>query len=262
MVCVLTALTLLALGDRVPGIKRVRGAARDAMAPVQRLGARTVSPFSGLWRSWTRYDELKKENARLRTQLDVAKRGPALAASEERELRELRQLSRFENVEQIPFVDARVIGDPVGDADRTLHIDRGSGDGIVVDMPVVTGSGLVGRISAVSSSGARVLLITDARSGVGVRMSRSGDVGLARGHGSGELLTVDRIDRDTRLTKNEVAMTSGVEGLRYPIGIPVGAVFESNRPDGALQQEVTLQPIADLEHLSFVRVLKWKGRPL
>ena len=53
----------------------------------------------------------------------------------------------------------------------TITINQGSSDGVRDDQPVVTGDGLVGKVSAVSSNAAQVTLITDHTSGVSGRWS-------------------------------------------------------------------------------------------
>ena len=124
-------------------------------------------------------------------------------------------------------------------------------------MPVVTGAGLVGRITVTTPHQARVLLITDAKSQVGVRLSRSGDVGVARGGGTTRSLSVDLIDPDTVIADSEVMVTSGLQNSRYPAGIPVGEVVQHKVDGVALQQAVTIKPLADVSQLTFVQVLLW-----
>ena len=76
---------------------------------------------------------------------------------------------------------------------REVEIDRGTDAGVDKGMPVVTGAGLVGRVVEASKRRATVLLITDLSSNIGVRLTASGDVGVAKGAGAGNDLPVDRI---------------------------------------------------------------------
>ena len=55
-----------------------------------------------------------------------------------------------------------------------MAIDLGSGDGVVVDDPVISGDGLVGEVSAVQRSSSQVKLITDHASAVSAKVCRPG----------------------------------------------------------------------------------------
>jgi cell shape-determining protein MreC len=175
-----------------------------------------------------------------------------------RERRELLELNKLEGIEDIAAVPARVIGRSLSNFEETIEIDRGSSSGIKEGMPVVTGAGLVGRVFSVSKSSARVVLLTDRKSRTGVRLSRSGVVGLAFGVAPGEPLRVDRIDVDTVVEKGERVVTAGVPGARFPAGITVGIVKSATVRQGSLQQDVTIDPLAELQRLTFVRVLLWE----
>ncbi|MGH9165546.1 MAG: rod shape-determining protein MreC, partial [Acidimicrobiales bacterium] len=128
-------------------------------------------------------------------------------------------------------------------------------------MPVVSGAGLVGRVVDVSTRRAAVLLISDPTSSVGVRLAGSGDVGVATGRGRGSTLRIDLVEPLTKVEPGEALVTSGLEQSAFPPGIPVGQVKAATTATGALQQDVTAQPVADLDRLSFVKVLQWSPHP-
>ena len=52
-------------------------------------------------------------------------------------------------------------------------------------------------------------------------------------------------------------MTSGLQGAIYPPGIPVARVVSSRSGIASSQETVTLQPLADLQHLRYVSVVLW-----
>jgi rod shape-determining protein MreC len=68
---------------------------------------------------------------------------------------------------------AAVIGKDPSPFLHYIIINRGSNDGILRGMPVVTDQGLVGRIDAVIADAARVQLITDPASSVNVRLENA-----------------------------------------------------------------------------------------
>jgi rod shape-determining protein MreC len=253
---VLVSITVLVLGSTSP-FAGVRSRVSDAFGPVRRAGKSVTSPFGDVFGSATRYKKVRKENETLRAELAAAQGKAAEAQDAIRERSELLAAAKLEDVETIKSVNARVTGQPLGNFDSTIEIDRGSDSGIRRGMPVRTGAGLVGRVTYVTAKQARVLLITDEQARVGVRLSTSGEVGLAVGGGSSKNLQVDLIDPNTVIADSEVLVTSGLQNTRFPAGIPVGIVASHKVGDGSLQQEVMMQPLADVSHLTFVVVLLW-----
>ena len=104
-----------------------------------------------------------------------------------------------------------------------------------------------------------MLLLTDPSFNVGVRLSHSGDVGVAKGDGAGRALSVDLVDPSTKVGHREVVVTSGLQESVFPPGIPVGVVHNARLRAGALQQDVSIDPVVDVRRVSFVKVLQWTG---
>ena len=257
MLLVLVSVTVLVLGSTGP-FNSVRGKVSDAFAPVRRVGGSITSPFSDLFGSATRYQKVRKENTSLKQQLAAAQGQAAKAQDAIRERAELLALNRLENVDKLASVDARVVSQPLGNFDTTIELDVGTDRGVRAGMPVRTGAGLVGRVTYATAKQSRVLLIVDEHSKVGVRLSTSGEVGVANGTGSSSSMSVDYIDPETKVIEREILVTSGLQNSRFPAGIPVGMVSTHTVSAAALQQSLTMQPLADLEHLTFVQVVLWQ----
>jgi rod shape-determining protein MreC len=258
---VMTSAALVTVSIRGGGgggiLSSLRGDARDAFAPVQSATASVVSPVTDFFHGVFEYQSLKHENALLRQQL--ADRDAAAVAAEDaaRERQDLLDLLKLDFVGDIPTVAARVVSGPESNFQASVVIDRGSADGLVKGMPVIGGSGLVGRLEDVSRHQATVLLLTDPSFNIGVRLSPSGDVGVASGQGSGKVLTVDLVDPALKLATNSVVVTSGLQESPYPPGIPVGRIQSATAKPGALRQNITVQPTVDIGRLTFVKVLLW-----
>jgi rod shape-determining protein MreC len=69
-------------------------------------------------------------------------------------------------------------------------------------------------------------------------------------------MSVGFVETNVELRRRELAVTSGLNDSVFPAGIPVGRVVTAKSTPGELQQRVTMRPLADLEHLRFVRVLQ------
>ncbi len=261
LLLVVTAVTLLTLDERgARVVDSVRSAARDVFAPVTSAADRVFNPVGDVVEGIVHYGDLEAENARLREQL-AARDGEQLKAQDaQRELKALLDQQELGYIGDIPTVAARVVTMSPNNFELTMEIDRGTNDGIVTGMPVVSGAGLVGRVVEASRTRSTVLLLTDSQSSVGIRLVSSGDVGVANGQGQRDPLTVDLIDPATVVPEAETAVTSGLQQSVFPPGIPVGKVRSAKARPGELQQEVTIDPVVDLRRLEFVTVLQWSPK--
>ena len=111
-------------------------------------------------------------------------------------------------------------------------------------MPVETGAGVIGRISAVSVTRSQVELLTDPNFDVGTRMVRSGDDGIASGKGQNRELEVSFIELDTVVIPGETVVTSGFQGSTFPEGLLIGT--DEDVVPNAVQgtQRITVHPAA------------------
>ena len=132
-------------------------------------------------------------------------------------------------------------------------IDIGAEIGLLPDMPVVTGRGLVGRLVAVESGYSEVMLINDSRSAVAALVQRTRAAGLVKGQIDGTLV-MDNISRDAEIEVGDIIITSGLGGV-FPQGIIVGQVREVIRTDTAMFKQAVITPSADLPNLEVVLVV-------
>ncbi len=259
LVLVLTSITLVTLDYRGTGssaVETVKGASRDALAPVQEFSDRLFAPVGSMVGGILHYGDLQAENERLRQEIADHRGQLHQAQAVERERQALLAINALGSVQDVPRVHARVVSTSASNFELALEIDKGADAGVVEGMPVVSGAGLVGRVSAVSQRRSTVVLLTDKTFGVGVVLP-SGDTGVANGGGFRADLTVDHVEPDTAVALGDSVVTSGLQRSLYPRGIPVGRVTAASAPAGALQQSVSIAPVVDLERLSFVTVLQW-----
>ena len=148
---------------------------------------------------------------------------------------------------------AAVIG---RDPSPFLHyviINRGSNDGILRGMPVVTDQGLVGRVDAVIADAARVQLITDPASSVNVRLQNAEEEGSLVGSVTGDVI-LQLIPQDAVVETGDLVLTSGLGG-GYPSDLIVGQVVNVRSRDFDLFQQATIQPVVDFNRLQIVLVI-------
>lgn len=262
----LAAVTILVLDQRnVAAVQGLREVSGTVFRPFAGVAETVASPAGGAWDSltgWARVDELEDENQRLRERnteleaLDIADQDAA------HQLEELTAAVEIPWVGGLPSVAAEVTSQPMSNFSHAIEINKGSDAGIREGMPVVTGGGLVGRVSQVTSGHATIGLITDPESRVGVRLAETGEMGTARGQGQGEPLVVDTgIEPGTEVAAGSGLVTSGVDRSAYPAAIPVARVSESREGTGGLSLELVVEPLVDVDRLSYVSVILWEPQP-
>jgi rod shape-determining protein MreC len=258
-VLVLASVTLLTIGLRnAPVVRQVREAASAVVRPVEGAVDAVTRPVRNAWHGVTDYDDLERENERLRAQVDAAEAEGVRTSDAERQLADLSASLDLPWAGNVQTVTARVVSGPRSNFSHAVEIDKGTDDGVAVGMPVVTGAGLVGRVSQATGGTSTVELLTDPDFRVGVRLSTTGDLGTARGRGRGDPLSVDSaISPRTDVPEGTGVVTSGVDRSAYPPGIPVGTVASTHQGSGGLALELDVDPLADVGQLSYLTVMLW-----
>jgi rod shape-determining protein MreC len=147
----------------------------------------------------------------------------------------------------------------------TVTVDVGSGDGVRVDDPVISGDGLVGVIASTQGGSSQVTLITDHASAVSAKVLPGGVQGVVRPEvGDPEDLILDFIDSTKVVHGGQSVVTSGwrAQGLAslFPPGLPVGEVTNASIVTQVSRQQVHLRPYADVANLDLVQVLTGGSR--
>lgn len=192
--------------------------------------------------------ELENEVSRLQSQIIILQE----QLDESQGLEELLGYARRRP--EFQYAAAAVIGKDPSPFLHYIIIDHGSDEGIRRGMPVVTQSGLVGRIDAVTAGAARVQLITDPGSVVNVKLQAQKINAQINGSITGEI-TLDMVPQDTNLDPGEVILTSGLGG-NYPADILIGQVITVRQFENELFQTASIQPIVDFSQLQAVLVIK------
>ena len=154
---------------------------------------------------------------------------------------------------QDQYVAAAVIG---RDPSPFLHyviIDQGSDDGIRYGMPVVTQQGLVGRVDAVTSSAARVQLITDPGAVVNVKIQNINENAQITGSVTGDV-SLEMISQNVQIDSGAILLTSGLGG-NFPTDILVGQVTNVEKTENELFQSASVQPAVDFNGIRAVLVI-------
>jgi rod shape-determining protein MreC len=204
----------------------------------------------------TSASSIKSENARLRRELDQVRGQSDRARAATQENKELKRLLNLPFAQDADAIAAPVVDAAPGNFEFTVQIGKGSNDGVGVDMAVVTGAGLVGRVTDVARDRSTVLLIKDPRSGVGVRIEKSQTTGILKGRADSGTLRVEFVDPNASVTEGELVYTSGLQNSPFPAAIPIAEVSKVTKARGDLQQDILVKPLVDFSRLDYVKVLR------
>jgi rod shape-determining protein MreC len=175
----------------------------------------------------------------------------------------LKVLLNFDPETEEPEIKtAHVIGKTPGHWFNYFTIDVGIADGIKVDMPVVNGDGLVGRVFQTGANFSRVLAIIDSSSGVSCIVERTRDLGTISGSNTAgdenPLLTMSNLPLDADLMPGDIVITSGLAST-FPIkGVRVGEVVEVSQSNDGMRNEAVVKPFVDFAHLEEVIIITSK----
>jgi rod shape-determining protein MreC len=228
-------------------VERTRTAVVNATAPLLEALSRPIATavagyhyVTGLADAYTENQQLKAELARLRA---LEQSSSKLAAENQM----LRELTRYVPDGSASFVSARVIGEGGGPFARSVLINAGSSDGLSRGQAVVNGDGLVGRLTDVGDSAARVLLLTDLNSRVPVVIEETRERAILAGD-NGDRPTLAYLPPDARIANGQRVVTSGNGGV-LPPGLQIGTV--SIGRDGVPR----VQPFVNWSKIEFVRIV-------
>jgi rod shape-determining protein MreC len=255
------ALLTLTYGQGSNGLQR---GVTAVFAPVASVFDRALKPARDLINWVDETFDARGKNHKLEEELQVARKeavGGKAALAENKELSALLKLDRSGAIpEGTDPVTGRVIALSPTVWFSDLTIDVGSGDGVTVNDPVVNGDGLIGRVTAVTGSTAKVMLLSDHSSKVSVRIVPAGVQGIVKASvGEPERLVLGFLNSDKNIHKGESVVTAGWHGegieSRFPPNIPVGEVTKATLIEQEAQERSIVRPYADLRNLNTVQVL-------
>ena len=207
---------------------------------------------------FTEFDRISKENEELRKQNEELKKLQADLEVLKEENAWLRDFLDIKNQNTVfDFADAIIIGQNSGSAHRTFTLNKGSLHGIETGMVVISGEGLVGRITEVGLNTSEVLCANDVSSSIGALVERSAMVGILEGNYDGNcrfLYTTGFAD-PSDIQVGDSIISSG-KGSIYPYGIKIGTVTDIQLDDASRSIIAIIEPSVDFDHLNRVMIIK------
>ncbi|MGI6036765.1 MAG: rod shape-determining protein MreC [Limnochordia bacterium] len=227
----------------------------DGLVPIQRGLARVGAWTASNWEAVVSWREMKNENARLKTQLELLIAENIRLREYRRENQWLREALAFQEKQEWELLPAQVVARDPGHWLNSFVIDVGENQGLRQGMAVVSPAGVVGQVRAVTKSTARIISIIDPTSAVGGLNQRTGDLVLVEGTPeSNSLAQVKPLVRDADLQPGDIIVTSGLSTI-FPKGLALGCVTQVEKGEYGQIQRAYLRSMADLSRLEYVFVV-------
>ena len=242
---------------RTQAVSFLFGAAGVVATPVQKAaltladGVRELAGYFADVRDLQNENTLlKEENARLETENHKA----AVIKEENDWLYQFLDLKRERT--ELSFVNAKIVSHDVGFI-QTFTLDKGSFNGVAVNMPVITEHGLLGLVTEVGYTSCRGISLINHNMSVGVYMERTMTPAILTGsfelYEKG-LCKVVNLPTDTDVMVGDLVYTSGY-GSIYPKDIAVGTVVGVEPDETNYTITAIVEPASDVSLADFVMIV-------
>lgn len=218
----------------------------------------------GAWIA-VRVDELGElrivlqENQELKAKVDELTVQNTQLQQDKYELNNLRELYKLdEQYSGYEKVGARIIARDSGNWFHSFIIDKGSDDGLTIDMNVIAGGGLVGRIVDIGANWAKVNAIINDNSNVSGMTLASSDILMVTGSlelmEDGVIGFEQLIDSAGSVQIGDKIVTSTISDKYLPT-ILIGYITEISQDSNNITKSGKITPAVDFEHLEEVLVI-------
>ncbi len=243
----------------------VRNAVGSAITPMQK-GINIVGTYiSDGVASLRSMKELAHENKKLNDQVSVLSYENKLLLQNKYELDELRNLYELDQKYlDYPKVAARIIDKDTNNWYNVFTIDKGTRDGLAIDMNVLAGNGLVGIITECYYNHSKVRAIIDDKSAVWGMFLKTSDTCVVQGDlkliEEGKIY-VEYISKDAEIEEGYEIITAHTSP-KFLQGILIGYVSDITLDSNNMTKTAYLTPVVDFERLNEVLIITELKEPL
>lgn len=223
-------------------------------SPVQHGLTFFFQKIGNIWNNYFYLLKVKKQNRQLKEEIFSLRQENYLLKEALQKLKDRKNIEDFISTIQNSFLIAQVIGVDASNAYKSINIARGTLDGLKKNMVILDKKGnLVGRIiDPISLREARVQLITDNESGVGVISQKTKVRGVLTGDARGNCF-LKYIYATQSIEMGEELITSGLDYI-FPSGIKVGTIISITKSD-PLFKSIQVRPSFEFSDLDVVVVI-------
>jgi rod shape-determining protein MreC len=253
-------LVIMFVSYRFPDtIKPVKNLADIVLSPMQSGINHVGSAISGRFKKRETMEELKLENEELKKKVEELSSKARLTDNDQYELDSLRRLYDLDTeYPDLPKTAARIIARESNGWYDIFTIDKGSDDGICVNMNVIAGNGLVGIVTDVRKKTSVVKSIIDDNSNVSAMIASSGDNCIVNGNmamlRSNGTIEINMLPKECNAMENEEVLTSRISD-KYLSGLLIGYIKNLEIDSSNMTKEALLVPAVDFQKLDNVLVI-------
>lgn len=233
------------------------------LSVVEKAANSVLGAITGTVSSYINLRGARAENIELREKVDqlTAERNEALERAAE--LDRLRTQLALPARSAYRSLSANIISRDPSTWFRRLTIDRGTLDGVKVNMPITTAGGIVGRVISVGPNYSTVQVITDKQAGLGAMLQESRAMGEVRGLENSEngRCELKNIPTSEDVKEGEAVVTTGLDRI-YPKGLLVGTVERIDVDPNAPWHRIIIKLAAPVDRVEHVLVLLVEAKDL
>lgn len=248
LMAIMLALTFLVWRIDSPRVERFRAAFIDRFVPTFDWAMVPVSKLFGMVAGFQSYARIYEQNQELRRELQQMEAWKEAAVQLEQQNAKLLAQNAVRLDPKLTSVSGVVLADSGSPFRQSVLLNVGQRDGVVDGWATMDGLGLVGRISGVGNTTARVVLLTDSSSRIPVTIQPSGQRALLSGDNS-TLPLIEFLESPELVRPGDRVVSSGDGGV-FPAGILVGQVAQGS------DRRLRVRLAADYERLDILRVLR------
>ncbi|SIS77300.1 rod shape-determining protein MreC [Phaeovulum vinaykumarii] len=250
VVVTLVLLTAIFLAWRIdsPRVERLRVAFVDRFVPSFDWAMAPVTTLVNMVEGFQSYGRIYEQNQQLRRELQQMRAWKEAAVQLEQQNAKLLAQNALRLDPKLTSVSGVVMADSGSPFRQSVLLNVGRRDGVVDGWATMDGLGLVGRISGVGATTARVILLTDTSSRIPVTIQPSGQRALLSGDNTA-LPTLEFIEHPDQVRPGDRVVSSG-DGDLFPAGLLVGQVALAS------DRRLRVRLAADYERLDYLRVLR------
>lgn len=228
------------------------------LSPVQGAVVGLVRGVGSVWSSYVDLRGVRQQNRQMAQRLGELELELQQRRQQAEESTRLRELLELKPLLPLQTMVARVIARDGTPWYRTITLDKGSRDGVPLNAPVLSSTGVVGRVIERGPHAARVQLLLDQQSGAGARIERSRITGIVAGQGRsgggpGAELVMKYVPMLADVVVGDVVVTSGLDRI-HPPGLLLGRV-RFVKTGAGLFKEILVVPSARFDSLEEVMVV-------
>ena len=267
-ICTILIISSWLLGQKY---EPVRSFINTITQPAQQAYSTVEDWFSSHLQDLKAKDNLEEENRALKEELDQLQKENLQLQNDARRVQELQDLYELDTYyKDYPKTGAQIVGLSPNNWYESFIIDKGSSDGMVEYMPVLSDNGLAGHVSEVYEHYSKVVSVVNENSFIYGQINRTdGDlvaVQGAKGFHSEETGSIEEDLCMIQFITDEIDITLGDEivtsslGDIYPPGLKIGMVEEIYPLGTGYESLALIRPAVDLDQMDTVLIITeiWK----